>query len=843
MAVSYQKKGLNLDYNTMLTYDDAIEIFSQWLSKKHNVKPDSLKVKAKGRAEFYIGKVKGNGYVTDNELPLGYSNPVGIFYIGSSQVRTNVMGAVADLEGDSGYWRDLIKERFQAHQASKEIKPAPKLSPEEKAKQEAEHDELEKIREFEREKEDYKTRLAGLATAQFAFQAARLTTDPIYHDGQKIKTVDEHPYTIKKQFEIDQTKEDVFIISNEIPDANRLKSFVNSKYFVMPKNPFGYTKEDVIKAIDTPDPDTNRPYSYNKFFYKSEIKDGIAILPSRDTDGVVTSIQKILLEKPVKEDGSVGVDKLFIAASPSKQSTYIFDYNEKGHNTNFKTILINEGWATGRTVNSIVKDDPNTLNVVAWSASQLKGTTEAFLKKYPDAQVILVADNDIKSFALMDKKTPEKLALVKNTGLSAATEAYASNLDNQHRIGIIYPKINYKNYDLDKKLTDFNDIELNYGKEELVKALQKELDLLELRKLNNESEATRIVNAYNKQAQFFSNQFGLTVNSLELDGTLKPEGIKPENSAANAPNLSQEQSLANNQVTHTPSPENANTAPTIENTNEAPIVEIEVDFDSFFDVPVNDAVKTDFDRKLEDGLNAMFTNKPNTATSELPKENSPEDLVVLPMNSNIANAPKGPNEQPIIDPAAFSLAVYNNALIMQYAEIANLDNKDQMLEKLSNNTHSMSESLRAISIMIDPDMSQHFQATLDKYLPQYKDTPTYDDLMKIKELSSDTLLQRHLIDKNQVIEFNQSLMEMYHKTRKDNGFDVDVTTQMVKSAVARKPIEEKREMFKHFIDNIKNINGDPTWIKEVRATLESSASKAIHDTLTKNKNNDNDLTS
>ena len=371
--------GLNPDFTTMLRFDECVNILDQWLNEKLGGEPGSLKLKsAKGnkyQVEWRANKAKNNGYIIDNPVKYGYSNAVGIFYIGGQPYKTNVMGAIKDLEGDDGPIQQSIKERFLEQQQKEEVnfKDLPKQTLEDIAAAKLRQEQ----KEFEADRLDLITRMPGVAVAQYAYLSSKAQIDPAFHNGQKIQSIDTHPYIKKKGFDIDQDKDDIYVISKNSPTNDQLIEFMQSKHFAVPKNKFGIELDEVIALIKNPEFE----FSYNKYISTHEIKSGIAVIPSRDPEGVVTNLQKFLPEK-LKVNDKDSVDKIFLPQAIVKGSAHIFNYAEKtDENYQPKNILIAEGWATGRTINSAARNDPESMVVVCWNAGQIKNTTESYLNK------------------------------------------------------------------------------------------------------------------------------------------------------------------------------------------------------------------------------------------------------------------------------------------------------------------------------------------------------------------------------------------------------------------------------------------------------------------------------
>lgn len=822
--------GLNPDFSTMLTFDECVNIFDQWLEKEHGGVPNSLKIKtrsgAKHTVEWRSGTSKYNGYITDNIVDFGYSNPVGIFYKGSTPHKTNVMGAIVDLEGGKdGPMMQSIKERYAERKSIEEAKhnKLPEQSAEEKAQKEA----ARKARELESNRLDLINRLPGAFVAQYAYLASVQHADPAYHQGQKVQSVEQQPYIKKKGFEINQAADDFYILSKHVPTNEQLEAFIKSDVCKLPRNELGVTKEDVLQKIKDPE----FGFSYNKYLTKHNIDSGIGIIPSRDPDGVVTNLQRFLNE-PLVNDGKK-VDKIFLPEAIVVGSAYVFNHQEKlNESYKPKNIIINEGWATGRTVNEAVDNDKDTMVIVAWNAGQVKNIAETYLKLHPEANLTIAADNDCKSFYYMnEKETAQDLLKVKNTGLQVALETYAAFPEEQHRIGIILPRINYEKYNAQKGLSDFNDIHLHYGINAAHDELNGELERLRVRKEAGISEAPRIVKMYNAQAQFYSNLYNVEVRGLEADGSLNNLMIKPVENAPPSNNQSLEQKTDSQPVTDKKETSinavnNDSSFNNDDDDNELLMPHLQSDVSGFFNQPINNSLKTDFDKRYEESIGSVFSGSRSASevlAQDANKEPTPKDMVVFASNE------KAPDVQPMINPADFTLMLYQRGLMEQYTEVITQPTKDKMMESLQNNVYSMGGLVRTINILLDDTMRPHVTKSIDKVLDGYQDKPFYQDLVQIKSFANEQFIQKNLVDQEALKSFHKDMVTTLLKgVHAEHGFDRDVVAKMSESAISRKPVEEKREFYRQFVDSLKNLNEDSTWVKQVSQTLEGAYKMAQH---------------
>lgn len=119
-----------------------------------------------------------------------------------------------------------------------------------------------------------------------------------------------------------------------------------------------------------------------------------------------------------------------------------------------KSIIIAEGYATAASINEAVKE-PGLKVIAAMSANNLEHTVKAITNKYPEMNIVIAADNDLKN-------------QVGNIGLNAANTVR----DKYKNVTVTVPKINGKEI-----AGDFNDILSKNGlsKEEALKNIQKSI--------------------------------------------------------------------------------------------------------------------------------------------------------------------------------------------------------------------------------------------------------------------------------------------------------------------------------------------------------------------------------
>lgn len=162
---------------------------------------------------------------------------------------------------------------------------------------------------------------------------------------------------------------------------------------------------------------------------------GNLVVPMQNQAGEVVGLQVIYAEKQVK----TGRDKTFWPVGVRKEGAFhlVGDFDSPA------VIAICEGYATAATVHELV-DLPV---VVAFDAGNLLPVAKAIRVKYPDAQIIIGADDDWK--------TVNAKGELHNTGLVKAKGAAGA-------VGgkVLYPKFSLARGDKD---TDWNDLFISHG--------------------------------------------------------------------------------------------------------------------------------------------------------------------------------------------------------------------------------------------------------------------------------------------------------------------------------------------------------------------------------------------
>lgn len=790
-------------FSSMLRFNECLQYFDEWLSQKLNGASGSLKIKKTTGNKNYMEWQYSNGtkklqktnaIIIDNQADFNSSNAVAIFFKSGEKITLNINTAIKDLEGEDGPIQQMMNSRYRDAKIALENNQSYNNNQTAVTINSAQKNNDDEAAKYISDKDEYLERLQGTAIAQYMYLLSKSMKNPAYHFGQKVQTIDQAPYIKKKGMTINQEVEDIYITPRDkLPTRKLMRAFIQSDHFQMPNNPYGFTKQDALSRFDD-----NSRFDFNEYFYRNEIEDGILIAPSRDTDGVIVNLQKILTT-PIPKGNGKSIDKMFLANSLTVDSAYIFDFHKKVHNNpnfNPKTIIINEGWATGRCNNHNVQNDPDVLNVVAWSASRVPKITEAYLKIYPNSQIILASDNDWKSFqkAIEKKGDQNLLDTVKNTGLLTSIQTYNLYAEDQHRIGVLIPPINFKSSSKNSA-SDFDDIRLHSGLESSTAAFASELEKLYERKKNLVDESVRIQKIYNEQAQYFASLYDITLKGISLTGE-KTLDITPKSQQANQDIDLNHQNNSNHIKPAPPA---------------RPYVA------GLFDVEITDDVKTAVDLKIEESISVLFDKKtPMAAVAKI----QPEHISELVQNNTIEPVTNAPAQQPMIDPADFTLILCQNILINQFAELKKHNNKEDMIHSLEDNVNSMDNTLRTLNILMDQKMIKHVPETLDKFIEKYKDEPFVSQLKHIRNFASDQFIQKEHLDRQKLQSFHQSLTSIYTQQHKDIGFDQDVVSKIAETAITNKPIEEKRIFYRHFIQALENLTPDNAkWIHDVSLTL------------------------
>lgn len=819
-------------YLVMFTKEEAQQIFKEYLESKHGASKVQFKsTNGKARINWEAGKNnRKNGFFLENPDPTTrYCNAVAVLFLnGAGATKINVMRAAEEVGGG---WPELNKERYVAlTKDNDELAVAKReLSPEETEALEAER--LEQL--YKSERADALSRLPGTAVAQFMFKSAMAFKDRSIHQGQKVKTPEAHPYIKKKGIVLDNTVDNFFIVPNKLPTPESLLQYIESDKFDMPAIAldFKITQDEIVKFIRNPANDFN----IKAYFSSHNLKEGIGMLPSWDKSGVITSAQRILLEKD--QDG---VDKKFISSSLQEGSAFVFNFAKTLGNPNYKpqNIIFTEGWATGVTINRAVKNDPDTMVVVAWTANQLGNVMSSYMKHYPEAQVQIAADNDCKSFFLAPEKDENIRPNIKNTGLLEAAKVYASMKDDQHRIGILIPLINHKKLSPNNLNSDFNDIELTSGADTAQKAIQNEIILLSNRRAEGANELVRVEKLYNMQAQFFADRHDFKLTGMEVkDGQVLNKTISPQSEQL-APEL--ENTVQNIQA---PEPEIAQapekavvtpqvSTPVVADESKLSVVSNDGLSDDFLAAICDtSAIQTDFDRKCEQAARLLNGMNPLTAEPLVQHEPVKEETLSSNVEHEVANIfdqlPEGDQHQAIFDPVDMTTLLYHSSMIMKFNELSiSADNKEDLVKSIDSGEY-LNPAIKFVDAVLDETIGQHLSNAIDKHADKFKNEPFYEELMEIKQFISPDFIQHTADNLNEMKSIQQSISNLYISENYSKGFDDDLTAKIFNEDISNKPIDAKRELYKEIVVNLTTLDSaNSSWVHDVNVALKESYSMA-----------------
>lgn len=164
--------------------------------------------------------------------------------------------------------------------------------------------------------------------------------------------------------------------------------------------------------------------------------DPIVCVPLRDVDGKFWNYQRIYSQKLSKGD------KFFQADGKIEGCFHVLDNQPILQDDQ---IFVAEGFATAASIRAALGVEHPV--VCAFNAGNLAPVVEKLHEKYPDARIIVCADND---HATIIKGKPDNIGLRKG-------RAAAGNVKGEIR----YPRFKF----LDKQSTDFNDLHLLEGLE------------------------------------------------------------------------------------------------------------------------------------------------------------------------------------------------------------------------------------------------------------------------------------------------------------------------------------------------------------------------------------------
>lgn len=793
-------------YVSMLTLDECVQVFDYWIQDKLKASTQ-LKLKKvgvdKARADFKIGSTHCTATININYNELGYCDAVMMAYHKGHAEPVHIKKAIENFGGtsrDSNAWIQLSYERWLALQDrsqqktnTAENKSALKETEVKAEEMRIANEKAAAKRQIEIERNEYLANLPGAAVAQYIYKAAKSLQDPIYHQNQVTKTPDQHKYNIKKGF---TDPKDFHIMANHLPTTAQIIKFIESpEKFDMPQNPYGFTAKDIVEAIKNPpaplDPNLPAPRLFDPKNYISakDLSLGTGVMPSMDLNGVITNIQKYLVE-PLPN----GTDKIFGTEAIVRGSYYIFDHEQKlKPEYKPRNIIITEGWATGKTINGIFNTEKNndSLVVVPWNAGQVKHAVKNCAEQYPDANIIIATDNDVKSFYYANESEERNLKLVKNTGLQVAIEACHIYPELSSRLSVIMPHINHEQIKGNAYPSDFNDIESMYGYERFKQNIFEEVKAAGLRRTKGIEEIPRLVDTYNAQVKYFSEHHAIGLHMIQPTGELNTEPHQPESLIKKQAEIALKAEMAEDDL--------------INKMAKKPMA-------GFFNVPVNDDIKTDFDKKMEQSARflggAYKSNEP-----------SPTNVVA----NTLAPTVDAPAEQPIIDPITFTAILYESHLFNSFNKIQELGNKQEMLEALEAKPMSMDAANKVMQAMFDTTINPHLPKMIGSVMDDYKDQPFYADLAEIKAIMDDNFIQINNESQQLMKDMQRTIVNNFVCNNQHKGLDDEVANKLVSSEISAQPIESKRTLYTEIRDTMKSLGAaDQEWLGQLKeAMLES----------------------
>lgn len=186
---------------------------------------------------------------------------------------------------------------------------------------------------------------------------------------------------------------------------------------------------------------------------------GNVLVPARDIDGKLWSIQTI------DQNG----EKRFQKGGRKAGLMHVIDEGHKLAKGQGK-VFIGEGYATLATIHEATKAPA----IVAFDASNLKAVAEAVAKKYPEAEIVIAADNDHKR----EHTKSGNVGLVKG---QEAADAVGAQL--------VAPKLT--DGQKERGLTDWNDLANDKGVATVAKQIREQLGRSKTKSVKREASAER----------------------------------------------------------------------------------------------------------------------------------------------------------------------------------------------------------------------------------------------------------------------------------------------------------------------------------------------------------------
>ena len=211
---------------------------------------------------------------------------------------------------------------------------------------------------------------------------------------------------------------------------NKIAKMLTSIYKTLPK------ADDKFKYLVKKEVTAHSIIKYRK-------RTNCLVLPVLQMDGKVTSVQYITAKG----------DKYFFAGGRVRGG--FLPIRDKGED--WDEIYITEGYATGMSI----KKAMNKTVICAFNANNLVPVAKMFKEKYPQARIVICADND----QFPSDKYPKNKKWV-NTGIDRATQAAGETGAEMY-----YPEFDEDMIEL--RPTDWNDYARFYGTEKIKEQLSK----------------------------------------------------------------------------------------------------------------------------------------------------------------------------------------------------------------------------------------------------------------------------------------------------------------------------------------------------------------------------------
>lgn len=225
---------------------------------------------------------------------------------------------------------------------------------------------------------------------------------------------------------------------------------------------------------------SNHPYlikkGFNENFYLKQDKSGSLLIPLRDENGKLWSVQRIFANGDkiigvirTKEEKEQGIEY-------SARKTGCFHIVGAKNLSSCDEFFIAEGFATAATIYKAI----NKPVIMGVDAGNLSKIVETLNKITNDKDITIIADNDRK----------KELNGLKNTGIKTALEIK----EKFTNVKVLIPKI--ADDEAKKGMSDFNDIFINKGLEEIKKQFNEFYFKNKLDKFskNKEQEKTQNLN-------------------------------------------------------------------------------------------------------------------------------------------------------------------------------------------------------------------------------------------------------------------------------------------------------------------------------------------------------------